>query len=114
MQLRILQRKSPFCLQISLFAFFAKLLKFNRKFEKWSCKWCKSAIKHKFRLNFDTFLENFLLKLTSDDKNDKQILKFIKTCTSGLTFAQHFSLFAEKLYFWHKICKFAQNLSFCS
>ena len=32
MQLHILQHKSPFCLQISLFAFFAKLLKF-RKFE---------------------------------------------------------------------------------
>ena len=61
MQLHILQRKSPFYLQISLFAFFAKLLKFSRKFEKWSCK-CKSAVKHKFRLNFDTFLENFLLK----------------------------------------------------
>ena len=30
MQLHILQRKSPFCLQISLFAFFAKLLKFSR------------------------------------------------------------------------------------
>ena len=109
MQLHILHRKSPFCLQISLFAFFAKLLKLSRKFEKWSYKWCKSAVKHKFRLNFDTSSKN----ITSDDKNDKQILRFIKTCTSGLS-AQHFSLFAEKLYFWHKICKFAQNLSFCT
>ena len=62
MQLHILQRKSPFCLQISLFTFFAKLLKFSRKFEKWFCKWCKSAVKNKFRLNFDTSLENFLVK----------------------------------------------------
>ena len=62
MQLHILQRKSPFCLQISLFAFFAKLLKFTRKFEKWSCKWCKSAVKNKSRLNFDTFFGNLPLK----------------------------------------------------
>ena len=58
----ILQHKSPFCLQISLFAFFAKLLKLGRKFEKWSCKWCKSAVKNKFRLILILFLENFLLK----------------------------------------------------
>ena len=40
------------------FAFFAKLLNVSWKFEKWSCKhgkWCKSAVKHKFRLNIDTF-----------------------------------------------------------
>ena len=62
MQLHILQHKSPFAFKSLFFAFFAKLLKFSRKFEKWSCKWCKSAVKHKFRLNFHTFLEYFLLK----------------------------------------------------
>ena len=30
--------------------------------------------------------------MTKKKKNDIQILKFIKTCASGLTFAQHFSL----------------------
>ena len=45
-----------FAFKSLFFAFFAKLLKFCRKFEKWSCKWCKSAVKHKFWLNLDTFL----------------------------------------------------------
>ena len=62
MQLHILQHKSPFCLQVCLFAFFAKLLKFSRKFEKWSCKWCKSAVKHKFT-NLDLVLIPFFGKL---------------------------------------------------
>ena len=115
MQLHILQRKSPFCLQISVFAFFAKLLKFSRKLEKWSCKWCKSAIEHNFRLNFDTFFGKLPLKTTSDDKNDKQILKFIKTCVSGLTVAnislylQKNSIFGLKSASLRKISLFAVN-----
>ena len=112
----ILQRKSPFRLQISLSAFFAKLLKFSiENLKNGLCKWCKSAIKHKFRLNFDTFLwKTSSSNITSDDKNDKQILKFIKTCASGLTFAQNFylqknSIFGIKSASLRKISLFAVN-----
>ena len=56
MQLHILQRKSPFLPSNFSFCLFCQATKFSRKFEKWSwCNWCKSAIKHKVRLNFDTF-----------------------------------------------------------
>ena len=34
-----------FAIKFLFFAFLAKLLMFSRKLEKWSCKWCKSAVK---------------------------------------------------------------------
>ena len=43
-QLHILQRKSPFCLQISLFAFFARSVNFNGK----CSNYFKCTVKHKY------------------------------------------------------------------
>ena len=105
-----------FCSAILLSAFKSFFLhflpsywKFSRKFEKWSCEWCKSA--DKYWLHLDTFLK------TSHDKNNKKIQTLSKIMHLGWLFAQYiqyFSLFAENLSLMHKICIFAQNLSFCS
>ena len=89
MQLHILQCKSPFCLHISLFAFFAKLLKFSRKFEKWSCEWCKSAVKHKFRFHLDTLLKNFFSEPYFTWQK-WQNFQTIKKYAPGLTFCTIF------------------------
>ena len=83
MQLHILQRKSPFRLQICLFAFFAKLLKFSRKFEKWSCKWCKSAVNLDLHVLLILLGGKFLLNITSDDKNDRKNSNLSKFVNPG-------------------------------
>ena len=60
MQLHILQRKSSFSLQISLSAFFAKLrISSVENLKNGLVSGVNPAVKHKFRLKFDTFLETF-------------------------------------------------------
>ena len=106
-----------FSLQISLFAFFAKLLKFTSKLEKWSCKWCKSAVKHKFRLNFDFFFfENFLLKHNirwqkwqTNFKIYQNLCIRVDFCTTCFSICRKTLFFRIKSASLHKISLFAVN-----
>ena len=107
MQLRILRHKSPSCLKISLFAFCARPVNFNGKCSKLLFQWYKSTVKPIFRITFDTFRKSHLL---TSYGNIVQI--FCHFFPLRFTFAQHFLLSAENIYFLHKMCEFAQNFSF--
>ena len=89
---------------------------FSRKFEKWSCKWCKSVIKHKFRLNLILFLENFLLKHNirwqewqTNFKIYQNLCIRVDFCTTFLSICGINSIFGIKSASLRKISLFAVN-----
>ena len=110
MQLHILWCKSPFCLKISLFAFFARPVNFNGKCSKLLFQWYEFAVKRIFRPIFDKFCNSPSFNMIS---HMVTLFKLLSIFPLRLTFAQHFLRSAENLSFLHKLCDFAQNLSFC-